>query len=158
MQPLSTLLGCLVVSALWGVTNPFLRAGAESTVHPTAPTPLQRRQRGKTVAATASHPSLYTRVIAGARVVAATLANWRFSLPFAVNQLGGVAFSALLGTADLTLVVPLVNSLTILWTAATARVMFGETERLTPARCGGAALVLAGIALCLSSRGATEEH
>ena len=58
----------------------------------------------------------------------------------------------LLGAADLTLAAPLTNALTAVWTAVTARVVFGEREPLTLATIVGCLMMLAGIALCVASR------
>ena len=136
MHPLHTLASCVLVAFLWGATNPFLRAGAEDAARRASPL----GPRPASALGGAVHDA------------AVVLANWRFFLPFGVNQLGGVAFSLLLGAADLTLAVLLVNSLTLLWTAVTARLVFGERERFTPARVAGAGLVVVGIALCVTSR------
>ena len=75
--------------------------------------------------------------------------NWRFMVPFAVNQLGSVAFYYLLSQLPLTLVVPVVNSLTLLVTA-----LYGHFigELLNSARLWfGAALIMIGVAICLNN-------
>ena len=79
-------------------------------------------------------------------------------MPFAINQLGGVAFSLLLGSANLLIVVPLVNSLTILWTGATAALLFGEREHFNFVSLLGVALVLFGIGVCIHSQIAVAEY
>jgi hypothetical protein len=123
------------VSAVWGVTNPLLKAGNESTV--------------------AVSPSGRGRAWDAARQVAATLANWRFSVPFAVNQAGSVLNVALLGSVDMSMAVPIINALTFVWTAV-ASAALGETGALTPRTAAGAALILAGVAVCVHAKAAEE--
>jgi multidrug transporter EmrE-like cation transporter len=87
-------------------------------------------------------------IAATLRQLGRTLANWRFSIPFLVNQSGSILNNFLLGSLEVSIVVPLVNSLGLVFTALTARLL-GEAEPLTAGRLLGTALVLAGVALCL---------
>lgn len=71
--------------------------------------------------------------------------HWRFALPFLANQLGSLLFYWQLGRTPLRLAVPLTNSLAFIvpllldWRRAGRRTYMG------------AALVLAGVVLCLES-------
>ena len=124
---------CLLVALLWGGTNPFLRAGADA-------------------AARASPPKTGRWLPDAAAAVARTLANWRFLLPFAINQLGSVAFNLTLGAAPLVIAGPVSNSLTVVVTWVVARLALGESEPVTLARVCGAVLVLVGVATCIHSQ------
>ena len=81
-----------------------------------------------------------------------TLTNWRFVLPFAANQAGSALYFWLLGssTADVSLALPVCNSLTFVFTAATGHLL---GERPSPGGVArtlvGTALVAAGAALCV---------
>jgi drug/metabolite transporter (DMT)-like permease len=119
------------VATLWGATNPFLKVGAESTRLP-------------------PRTGVWARDALGAFV--ATLTNWRFSVPFAINQCGSFVYFYLLGSSDITMAVPITESLTILMTALTARFVLGERAPLRPAALLGAVLVLAGVTTCVHSK------
>jgi hypothetical protein len=90
-----------LVGALWGCTNPFLERGA---------------RRARDDSAASAPPSKAS----GLAAVAAVLSRWRFLLPLALNQLGSALFTLLLGSADMSLAVPLANSLAFVFTALTA--------------------------------------
>ena len=121
----------VLVSLLWGCTNPFLRHGSERTA------PAKRTGR------------IY---VDAPRAVIATLSEWRFALPFAVNQLGSVLFNVLLGSARLSLAVPIVSALTAVFTGMTAAIVFKEQQHTTPFAMCGATLVLLGVVLCATSQ------
>eukprot|EP00697_Spironema_sp_BW2_P000562 gnl/Spiro4/1073_TR555_c0_g1_i2.p3 gnl/Spiro4/1073_TR555_c0_g1~~gnl/Spiro4/1073_TR555_c0_g1_i2.p3 ORF type:complete len:102 (+),score=31.10 gnl/Spiro4/1073_TR555_c0_g1_i2:142-447(+) len=76
--------------------------------------------------------------------------NWRYMVPFVVNQLGSLVYIRALALADLCVVVPAVNSLTLVFTVLTERLL-GNDEPLTVARFGGVALLVSGLAICLSA-------
>ncbi|DAZ96489.1 TPA: hypothetical protein N0F65_008356 [Lagenidium giganteum] len=77
--------------------------------------------------------------------------NWRFILPFALNQSGSAAYVYLLGSSDISNAVPICNSLTFVFTAITSRLM-GEKPRRPAWTYGGMVLILAGVAICLNSK------
>lgn len=76
----------------------------------------------------------------------------RFSYvcPFVLNQLGSVLFVYTLGRVDLSLAVPLSNSLTFLVTTV-AGYCLGE-DTTSRATWVGAGLVCAGVALCVADK------
>ena len=70
--------------------------------------------------------------------------------PFMLNQLGSVLFVYTLGSADLSLAVPLSNSLTFLVTTLAGRCLGEDTT--SRATWVGAGLVCAGVALCVADK------
>jgi drug/metabolite transporter (DMT)-like permease len=118
------------VALLWGCTNPLLNKGAQAS-H-TANT-----QRNSSKHATESAPSGTTdspraRARASQRCVflsqvvghiVSLFLNWKFVVPFVLNQLGSVAYAAAISSADISLVLPLCNALTLVVTAITARLL-----------------------------------
>jgi hypothetical protein len=124
------LLSFVAVSAIWGLTNPFLKRGNESTVS-VAPT---------------GRP-----VVDALRQVVATLLNWRFSVPFLINQSGSIVYIYLLGSHDLSMAVPIVNSLTFIFTAIGAASL-GEEGLLSTRTAIGASLIVAGVATCVAAK------
>ena len=76
--------------------------------------------------------------------------NWRFILPFLLNQLGSVAYVATLGSSDISLAQPISNSLAFFFTALTSRCL-GE-KPLAVVNMLGMGLVLCGVAICVMSK------
>ena len=117
---IAELFGCILVGALWGTTNVFLRKGA-----------------GKT------NDSLTS-----------TLTNWRFLLPFAANQSGSALYLLLLGSegADVSLALPVCNSLTFVFTAVTGHLLGERSPGGALRTLVGTAFVAAGAALCVVAK------
>lgn len=106
----------LLVSMMWGATNPALnRASKEQEARETA-----RRQDSTTTDTTDATTS-------GSPSILSLLTNYRFFLPFAVNQLGSVVFLHCLSHLAVSVAVPAVNALTMIITAATGYAM-GEKQ------------------------------
>ena len=137
-SPLYTFFALLLVSALWGVTNPFL--GRATAADGTAPPPPRVRKRGS--AAALSPPPLLPSFLS-------RLSFWAL---YGANQAGSLLYHALLGRSELTLVGPLANALTVVFTGLTAAFALGERAALQPRALAGAALVCAGVALCVSAK------
>ncbi|XP_044142448.1 transmembrane protein 234 isoform X2 [Bufo gargarizans] len=117
----------LFVSVLWGVTNPFLRRGAEGVER----VKVEGRVR---------------RLLYEAKFL---ISNYRYVVPFLLNQGGSVVFYLTLASADLSLVVPVCNSLALVFTVVTGKLL-GED-------IGGKGAVLGlllttlGISICVGS-------
>ncbi|XP_071540039.1 transmembrane protein 234 homolog [Panulirus ornatus] len=128
MVGIELVLCLLAVSILWGVTNPLMKrasVGIED-IH-------------------MSNPILQT--LYEVKFLASRLS---YVCPFLLNQLGSVLFVYSLGATDLSLAVPLSNSLTFLVTTI-AGCCLGEetTNKMTWV---GATLVCAGVALCVADK------
>lgn len=118
---------CACVGVVWGCTNSFIKQGS-----------LAAESRGR-----AHHPGsgiidLWVRL----------LTTWRFFLPQALNLVGSVCFTLLLGTAPLSFVVPVTNAVSLLANAVTDWAL-GETIDLAYAAPGVLLLAL-GVGLCAS--------
>jgi drug/metabolite transporter (DMT)-like permease len=118
-------------AAIWGITNPFLKRGSESTA------PVARKTGN--------------RLLDGVLQLVAVLLNWRFSVPFALNQTGSLIYIWLLGSTEISMAVPIVNSLTFLFTALAAAAL-GEEQQWTARTYAGALCIVAGVALCVASK------
>jgi hypothetical protein len=90
----------VLVGALWGCTNPLLRAGSQSE---------DSTQKSKPQGFFAE--------------IKALLTNWRFLLPFALNQCGSVAYVATLGSSAISMAMPICNSLALFFNCVTSRLM-----------------------------------
>ncbi|XP_068124978.1 transmembrane protein 234 [Hyperolius riggenbachi] len=117
----------LLVSLMWGVTNPFLRSGA-------AGVESVREERK------------VWRLFSQARFL---ISNYRYIIPFLLNQCGSMVFYFTLASTELSLAVPICNSLALVFTVVTGWVL-GED-------IGGKGAVLGlfitmmGITICVVS-------
>ncbi|XP_038023374.2 transmembrane protein 234, partial [Anas platyrhynchos] len=116
----------LLVAALWGSTGPFLRTGAAG---------LEELR----------HRSRLRQLLAEIRFLGL---NYKYMVPFLLNQCGSLLFYLTLASADLSLAVPLCNSLALIFTLVTGR-MLGEDIGGKRA-VAGMALTLLGVTLCVA--------
>ena len=126
----------ILVGALWGCTNPFLRKGL------TKPETKQCQQDA---------PPTQKRINIGSKILHA-LSMFRYIrvwLPYLLNQSGSILYYKVLADSNLTLAVPICNSLTLLFSVMTS---FALGERVDkPVRAIlGAALVMSGVGFCVS--------
>ncbi|XP_018602447.1 transmembrane protein 234 [Scleropages formosus] len=120
---------CLVlVALLWGGSNPFLKRGTEGI----------EGVRGGGGAA--------RQFLAELRFL---FLNVRYLVPFLLNQSGSLIYYLTLASADLSLAVPLTNSLTFLFTLL-GGALLGEDVGGKRA-VAGTALTVLGVALCVVS-------
>ncbi|CEF64689.1 Transmembrane protein 234 [Strongyloides ratti] len=102
MFALKNLFYIVIVSFIWGTSNPFIRKGA-----------LHRRCNSIKLSREEERNVFLRYAVDGINFIL----NWRFSLPFMINQLGSILYNILLTSMPVTIVVPVVNSLTFFWTA-----------------------------------------
>ncbi|XP_026318255.1 transmembrane protein 234 homolog isoform X1 [Hyposmocoma kahamanoa] len=119
-------LGLLALTGLlWGCTNPFIRKGTQglSNVH-----------------ATTRFGQLHAEL-------SFLLTNWKYVIPFMLNQAGSVTYIVAMQRAPLTLAVPAANSLAFAATALTGAAI-GDEEPLDTKSIIGVIAIVAGTALC----------
>ncbi|KAI6092274.1 integral membrane protein [Hypoxylon rubiginosum] len=133
--------GFLLVGLAWGLTTPFIRRAAKD--HNPPAHPLLARDDVK---ASWIKSKLYGAFFA----VVDLLRNPRYAIPLLINLTGSVWFFLLIGQAELSLTVPIVNTLAFLFT------VLGDwwIDRKVISRDTwiGMALSLCGIALCVQSK------
>lgn len=127
MEHVQEALWFLLVSLLWGATNPFLKRGSAGIEE-------------------VKHPNKVLRFLLEMKFLAL---NWRYMLPFTVNQLGAVLYYTTIGRAEITLAVPITNSLTFLFTTLFGRLLGEEISKWTVV---GVVLVTTGVVLCVTSK------
>lgn len=110
---------------LWGCTNPFIRQGTKGLRDVTATTVL-----GQAWAE-----------------ISFLLGNWKYVLPWLVNQAGSLVYLAAVRRAPLSVAVPTANSLAFVFTAITEAAI-GAEERLDKWSIMGIMLIMSGTALC----------
>lgn len=118
----------VVVSALWGCTNPLLKCGGRGIEE------LQEK-------------NVLLRILLQLKFL---LLNWKYMIPFLLNQSGSLVFYLTLATVDLSLAVPVTNSLAFLFTSLTAKLM-GEKIGNSGTYVG-MFLVAIGVSICVYSK------
>ena len=128
MDLLSQTLSFLAVALVWGITNPLLKKGSAGVEK------IQGRGRLRQLFSELAFLAL----------------RWQYAVPFLVNQSGSVLYYVTIGQADISLAVPITNSLTFLVTSVAGRLM-GEKPP-TNTTYLGVLFVLVGVALCIVSK------
>uniref|UniRef100_A0A8C1APQ6 Transmembrane protein 234 n=1 Tax=Cyprinus carpio carpio TaxID=630221 RepID=A0A8C1APQ6_CYPCA len=94
----------LLVAILWGGTNPFLKKGTEG---------IERVQKDN-------------KLLQFLAEVKFLFLNIKYLIPFLLNQSGSLVFYFTLASTDLSLAVPMVNSLTFLFTLLMGKLLGEE--------------------------------
>ncbi|GAB7343384.1 hypothetical protein MBLNU457_1422t1 [Dothideomycetes sp. NU457] len=137
-------IGFLLVGAAWGMTTPFMRKAAvqkEAEHHePAGRGFLKDPQTGW----------LKKKFWTLAYAVMDLLRRPAYAIPLVINLTGSIWFFLLIGQAEISLMVPITNSLAFMFTVlgewfATKKVISRDTWI-------GMALVLGGIGLCVHSK------
>ncbi len=118
----------ILVGLLWGATNPFLKkysAGMDNVIHS-------------------------NRIVKFILEMKYLATNWRYMTAFLINQSGAVVYYLTVGRADITLAVPMTNSLAFLFTALSGPLV-GEPWPSAYTCIGGVA-VMCGVTLCILSK------
>ncbi|KAL2021820.1 hypothetical protein VTK56DRAFT_6594 [Thermocarpiscus australiensis] len=135
-------LGFLLVGLAWGLTTPFIRRAARDH---------HRRRRSPESEAVRRSSSWWRRRLLGAASAAADLLrNPRYAVPLVLNLTGSVWFFLLIGKAELSLTVPIVNTLAFLFTVIGE--WWVENKVISRDTLIGMVLSVGGIALCVHSK------
>jgi len=127
MFNIKTLLGYLLVSVLWGCTNPFIK-------HAQSNSSKENKEASKSTLA----------------VMKRFAKDYKMIIPFCINQCGSFMFYFLLSTEPVSIASPVCNSLTFLFTAITSYFVFNETVQHPLLLIGGTVFIITGTALCLA--------
>ncbi|KAI2630061.1 integral membrane protein [Xylaria nigripes] len=133
--------GFLLVGLAWGLTTPFIRRAAKT--HKPPAHPLLTRDDVK---ASWLRSKLYGVFFA----VVDLLRNPRYAIPLVINLTGSVWFFLLIGQAELSLTVPIVNTLAFLFTVLGD--WWVDKKSIDRNTWIGMILSLTGIALCVGSK------
>lgn len=119
---LATTLQLLTVGLLWGVTNPFIRLGS------------------KGIECVKDTGSKYKNFLAELRMIGSRLNYW---IPFGLNQCGSLLYVWTLQSANITVAVPVANSLSFVFTAITGYLL-GE-------KLPGKKIIIGTLLICCGS-------
>ncbi|KAH6627195.1 integral membrane protein [Chaetomium sp. MPI-SDFR-AT-0129] len=135
------ILSFLLVGLAWGLTTPFIRRAArdhQPPAHPILSSP------------SVASSWVRTKVYGGVLAVVDLLRNPRYAVPLVVNLTGSVWFFLLIGKAELSLTVPIVNTLAFLFTVVGE--WWVEGKVISRETMLGMLLSVGGIALCVQSK------
>ncbi|KAJ2593624.1 hypothetical protein H4R99_006041 [Coemansia sp. RSA 1722] len=122
-----TCAGFILTALCWGFTNPFIKRGSEG---------LEKIKRDSWLKQTLAETYfLFT--------------NWKYVVPLAINLSGSAVYYYTLSSAEITMAVPITNSLALIFTLL-AGTMLGEPAP-TRKELFGMFLVVSGVALCITS-------
>jgi len=125
----------LLVGALWGCTNPWMRL---ASLHEDTPANQHR-------------PDEPT-----ASPVLRRLCSIRVWMPFLLNQAGSLVFNATLSQSDLSIAVPACNALALVFSVVTSY-WLGERVNQPWLAYVGSMLVMLGVAICVDARNNNSE-
>ncbi|XP_045159629.2 transmembrane protein 234 homolog [Mercenaria mercenaria] len=115
----------VVVAGFWGATNPFIKLGSKGIESIKASSPFRQ-------------------FVAELWFL---ITNWKYLIPFVINQSGSVIYYITLASADLSLAVPITNSLTFIFTAISGHLL-GERIK-SKKTILGMLLVVTGVTMCV---------
>ncbi|XP_046474410.1 transmembrane protein 234 homolog isoform X1 [Neodiprion pinetum] len=120
-----------LAALLWGATNPFIKKGSEGLQYVKASSPCRQL----------------------AKEVVFLVTTLKYIIPFVINQCGSVLYFLALQSADLSLAVPVSNSLTFVFTAISGWFLGEEkSDRKTVSAGGHATIVGASHGNCAAVR------
>jgi uncharacterized membrane protein len=123
--------GFLLVALCWGFTNPFIKIGSHGLEEVS-----ERYPEGGLKRWGAEQVYLFTR--------------WQFVLPLLLNLSGSIVYYYTLGKSELSLAVPITNSLTFIFTTLAGFLVgekIGGIETWV-----GMAFTVVGVGLCVQSK------
>ncbi|KAK8168262.1 integral membrane protein [Phyllosticta citrichinensis] len=133
------ILGFLLVGAAWGLTTPFMRRAAVNYTPPLRPH-----------LSDPNVPWVKRKVWGVVFAVIDLLRRPAYAVPFLLNVTGSIWFFLLIGKAELSLTVPITNSLAFLFTVLGE--WWAEGKVISRDTWIGMALVLGGIGLCVHAK------
>jgi drug/metabolite transporter (DMT)-like permease len=150
MPSILEVLSLILVGALWGITNPFLRQQANNenggATESASPQVNDDAADGADSHAPQSQQSWIQSIFS-------SLAKFRrfgVWLAFLLNQSGSIMFYYSLANSDISLAVPICNGLSLLFSIVTSNLL-GERVDQPIRTMVGAALVVGGVAVCLAT-------
>lgn len=124
MVSFSEIISMVMVAMFWGITNPLLRLGSKGI---------------EKVSSEQFMMKIVHKMIFLAR-------NWKYTIPFLINQSASILYFWTLANIELSVVVPVVNSLTFIFTVVTGVML---KERLNRETLFGSILITIGVMLCI---------
>jgi multidrug transporter EmrE-like cation transporter len=153
------ILSMILVGALWGCTNPFLRQGSmiDTTTNNKNKNNIQQ-QKNKGLKGVGNTPTTTVTRSFNLRSYLQSFLRWQVWLPYALNQSGSLVFYMLLANnSNLSMAVPICNALALIFTFWTSWYYLGEEISKPVQTILGTVLILMGVTICVLSRD-EEQH
>ena len=144
-------LSAVLVGAVWGCTNPFLRRGSVSDDKAdggSSRNGMDDKAAAEDVDQPDTNVNNKNKSILQSLLIFRRVGVW---LPYLLNQSGSILYYKLLATSDLSLSVPVCNALALVFSSATSFIL-GERVDRPVAALFGALLVTLGVAICMVSK------
>ncbi|PVU94825.1 hypothetical protein BB561_002243 [Smittium simulii] len=122
----SSSFGFVLTAICWGCTNPFIKAGAVGI---------------QNIKKTSFLEQLFFEFVF-------LVTNWKYVLPLLLNLSGSAVYYLTLADADITIAVPIVNSLALAFTQLVEIFIFNKVS--SKAELLGICIVIAGVFLCIN--------
>ncbi|KAI4212215.1 MAG: hypothetical protein LQ351_005085 [Letrouitia transgressa] len=158
-SPIRWVLGFLLVGLAWGLTTPFIRRAAID-FHPPPHSSLEKISANPPPTSSPAPTNseriawgswwLKKKIVAGFWTVIDLLRSPKYAIPLVINLTGSVWFFLLIGKAELSLTIPITNSLAFLFTVLGE--WWAEGKMISRDTWIGMFCVLGGIALCVQSK------
>ncbi|CCU78314.1 integral membrane protein [Blumeria hordei DH14] len=128
-------LGFILIGLAWGFTTPFIRRAART--HKPPPHPILDTPRSRVLYINPFWSGGFAK-------------NPKYAIPLVINLTGSIWFFLLIGQAELSLTIPITNSLAFLFTVLGDWYVDGKI--ISKNTWAGMALSLAGIIICVQSK------
>lgn len=122
---IGVLVGLIAVSLFWGATNPFMKKGAKGVTEVKSSSRIGQFLNEIGFLVKNTSVSFFIKLPMHCinkvffDIVYKLIVFFQYLIPFLINQIGSVIFIFVLQNADISLAVPVTNSLTFLFTAIT---------------------------------------
>lgn len=147
MVNVSEAISLLLVGALWGCTNPFMRKGFLETKS-------QNEVKGHDNNSGSSNTDGIIKTFIHKKL--ALLVHIRVWLPYLINQMGSLLYYKTLASSNLTLSVPICNATAMVFSSITSAIL-GERVNQPYRATFGVILVLSGVAICMYANEIEEQ-
>ncbi|XP_064624271.1 transmembrane protein 234-like [Lineus longissimus] len=114
----------ILVAFLWGFTNPMIKQGGAGIEN------IKKRNA----------------LLQFFAEVQFLVSNWKYMVPFLINQSGSIIYFLCLASVNLSMAVPITNALTFIFTIVAGKVIL--EEKISTETLVGMLLVLGGVTLC----------
>ena len=150
MVNVSEAISLLLVGALWGCTNPFMRKGFLETKS-------QNEDKGHDNISCNSGSSNTDGIIKTfIHKKLALLVHIRVWLPYLIDQMGSLLYYKTLASSNLTLSVPICKATAMVFSSITSAIL-GERVNQPYRATFGVILVLSGVAICMYANEIEEQ-
>lgn len=146
----SDIISIIIVSLFWGCTNPLLRlaetTSSSESLKDKKDTILKNTNSNNNHDDSDSTAAVFSLVKLKSRLL-----NIKLYIPYLLNQFGSLVFYWLLGSSQLTMIVPLCNALATVFSCITSFVFVGERVDKPWRALVGVVFVSCGVSICMMS-------